>query len=144
MSTLVKRNYSPLNNLFEEIFGALPASNFSKDLQVPAVNVKESNEAFDLEVAAPGLQKQDFKLNVDDNLLTISYEKQSQSATDEKNEDIKIHRQEFTTRSFKRTFTLDEKIDAGKIVAKYENGILSVSLPKKEEVKIAPKAIEIL
>jgi HSP20 family protein len=142
MSTLAKRNYGTLNNLFEEVFGGFPAGNFAKELHVPAVNVKENKEAFELEVAAPGLQKQDFKLNVEDNLLTISYEKQA--AAEQKSEDTKIHRQEFSTRSFKRTFTLDEKIDADKIVAKYENGILSVSLPKKEEVKISPKAIEIL
>lgn len=142
MSTLVKRNYGTLNNLFEEVFGSLPAGNFAKDLHVPAVNVKETKEAFELELSAPGLQKQDFKLNVDDNLLTISYEKQT--SKEQSSEDTKIHRQEFSTRSFKRTFTLDEKIDADKIIAKYENGILSVTLPKKEEVKIAPKAIEIL
>ena len=142
MTTLAKRNYGNLNNLFEEVFGGFPAGNFAKELHIPAVNVKENKEAFELEVAAPGLQKQDFKLNVEDNLLTISYEKQT--STEQNNEDTKIHRQEFSTRSFKRSFTLDEKIDAGKIVAKYENGILSISLPKKEEVKITPKAIEIL
>ncbi|UAY54296.1 Hsp20/alpha crystallin family protein [Arachidicoccus terrestris] len=142
MSTLVKRNYGTLNNLFEEVFGGFPAGNFAKELHVPAVNIKETKEAFELEVAAPGLQKQDFKLNVDDNLLTISYDKQA--SKEQSGEDTKIHRQEFTNRSFKRTFTLDEKIDADKIVAKYENGILSVTLPKKEEVKITPKSIEIL
>jgi len=142
MSTLVKRNYGTLNNLFEEVFGGFPATNFAKELHVPAVNVKENKDAFQLEVAAPGLEKKDFKLNVEDNLLTISYEKQT--STEHNSEDTKIHRQEFSTRSFKRTFTLDEKIDAEKIQAKYENGILSVTLPKKEEVKITPKAIEIL
>ena len=142
MSTLVKRNYGSLNNLLEEVFGGFPAGNFSKELNVPAVNVKESKDAFELELAAPGLQKQDFQLNVDDNLLTISYEKQT--SKDQSNEDTKIHRQEFTTRSFKRTFTLDEKIDAEKIVARYENGVLNLTLPKKEEVKVTPKSIEIL
>ena len=142
MSTLVKRNYSNLNNLFEDVFGNFPTSNVSRDLHTPAVNIKESKDAFELEVAAPGLQKQDFQLNVDDNLLTISYEKQTKQEAS--SDAPKYHRQEFTTRSFKRTFTLDEKIDANKIVAKYESGILSVTLPKKEEVKVAPKTIEIL
>ena len=142
MSTLVKRNYSNLSNLFEDVFGDFSSSNFQRDLHTPAVNIKESKDSFELEVAAPGLQKQDFQLNVDDNLLTISYEKQT--AKQESSESPKIHRQEFTTRSFKRTFTLDEKIDADKIVAKYESGILSVTLPKKQEVKVAPKTIEIL
>ena len=142
MSTLVKRNYSNLNNLFEDVFGNFPTGNFQRELHTPAVNIKESKDTFELELAAPGLQKQDFNLNVDDNLLTISYEKQT--SKEDNSDEPKIHRQEFTTKSFKRTFTLDEKIDADKIVAKYESGILSVTLPKKEEVKVAPKTIEIL
>lgn len=138
--TLVKRNYNPWNNLFEDVLGNLNSAGFQKDLQVPPVNVIENKDSFQLEVAAPGLEKQDFKLKVDDNLLTVSYEK----ATEEAVEDQKVHRLEFSKKSFKRTFTLDEKINAENISAKYESGILFVTLPKKEEVKQEPKSIEIL
>ncbi|MDE1191447.1 MAG: Hsp20/alpha crystallin family protein [Arachidicoccus sp.] len=136
--TLVKRNYNNWNNLFDELFNGLP-SNYSKDLNVPPVNIQESNNAFQVDVVAPGLQKQDFKINVDAGLLTISYEKASEQETKAE----KLHRQEYTLKSFKRTFTLDEKIDADAISAKYENGILQITLPKKEEVKVQPKEISI-
>jgi len=136
--TLVKRNYNNWNNLFDELFSGVPAS-YAKDLNVPPVNIQENSDAFQVDVVAPGLQKQDFKINVNEGLLTISYEK----ASNEETKAEKLHRQEYTFKSFKRTFTLDDKINAEAIAAKYENGILQITLPKKEEVKVQPKEISV-
>ena len=136
--TLVKRNYNNWNNLFDELFSGVPSS-YAKDLNVPPVNIQENNDAFQVDVVAPGLQKQDFKINVNEGLLTISYEK----VNNEETKAEKLHRQEYTFKSFKRTFTLDDKINTEAIAAKYENGILQFTLPKKEEVKVQPKEISI-
>ncbi|MCK7553879.1 Hsp20/alpha crystallin family protein [Chitinophaga sedimenti] len=81
-----------------------------------------------MDVVAPGFDKADFKLNLDKQVLTISVDKK----TEQKEETEKQIRREFSTRSFKRSFTLDENVDAEKINAKYENGVLKVTLPKKE------------
>jgi len=103
------------------------------------VNISENNNSYNLEFNVPGRNKEDFKINVDKGLLTVSYEKKEETEA----KDIKSIRKEFSYQSFKRSFTLDEKINADSIEAKYENGILNVILPKKEEVKVAPKQISI-
>ncbi|MEG0017975.1 MAG: Hsp20/alpha crystallin family protein, partial [Hydrogenoanaerobacterium sp.] len=108
-------------------------------LGFPPVNIVEKNDAYNLQVAAPGFEKSDFKIKLDGNILTISVEKTAET----KSETEKLIRREFSAKSFKRTFTVDEKIDATNINAKYENGILHVVLPKKEEVKAAAKEITI-
>ena len=136
--TLVKHNYRNLNNLFDEFFTAVPTA-WSKDLNVPPVNIHESNDAFNLDLQAPGLNKEDFKISVEKGLLTISYEHK----TEEENKDVKTYRKEFAIRSFKRTFSVDEKINADAISAKYDAGVLKLTLPKKEEVKVQPKQIAI-
>jgi HSP20 family protein len=129
------------NGLFNDLLQdfSLPQkweSEFSK----PKVNIKDTNDFYELEVVAPGISKEDFKINIEKNLLTISYD-----VKEEKNEQTeKFIKREFTTQSFKRSFTLDEKIEADHINAKYENGILKLQLPKKEEVKISPKEIAVL
>jgi HSP20 family protein len=92
------------------------------------VNIRETDKEYELHVVAPGLKKEDFKLSVDHNMLTIAFE---QKAEDKQSEG-KWVRNEYRLRSFKRTFTLNEKIDTGKIAAKYADGILVVGLPKKE------------
>lgn len=137
--TLVKRNYNNWNNLFDELFNGA-SSDYAKDLNTPPVNIQETNDAFQVDLVAPGLQKQDFKISVDGGLLTIAYEK----ATEQETKVEKLHRQEYSFKSFKRTFTLDEKINAEAIAAKYENGILQITLPKKEEIKVQPKEISVL
>lgn len=137
--TLVKRNYNHWNNLFDDFFGGLVA-NANNELNMPPVNIQETDNAFEVDVVAPGLQKQDFKLSIENGALTVSYEKTSE--TESKGE--KMHRQEYVSRSFKRSFTVDENIDANAVSAKYENGILQITLPKKEEVKLQPKEISIL
>ncbi len=119
------------------------SSNYSStNTSLPAVNVKENDNEFLIEVAAPGLQKDDFKVNYDNGRLSISSEKKNQS---EEKEGEKITRREFSYQSFQRSFTVSEHvIDAEKIVANYQNGILHITLPKREEVKPKPaKQIEI-
>jgi len=113
------------------------SSNYSStDTTLPAVNVKENDNEFLIDVAAPGLKKEDFKLHYDNGRLTISSEKKSE--VEEKNGE-KLTRHEFSYQSFQRTFTVAENVvDAEKIAANYESGILHISLPKREEVKPKP------
>ena len=100
------------------------------------VNIKETADNFVVEVAAPGMTKKDFKIELDGNMLTISSEKSDQR---EENEDEKYTRKEFSYQSFYRTFNLPkEVVDAEKIEAKYENGLLHLMIPKKEEAKQKP------
>lgn len=103
------------------------------------VNIVEKENAYHIEVVAPGYEKADFKINVDNNILTISADKKAE----EKVENEKSIRKEFHLRSFKRTFTIDNKIDTDKIDAKYVNGILIVTLQRKDEAKAASKHIEV-
>jgi HSP20 family protein len=147
--TLVKLIQKPFektfNSLFEDLFQNLPNTiagnewntHFSNDF-VP-VNIKETGDAYILDVVAPGMEKSDFKVNVEKNLLTISAEKKSEV----KNETEKMIKKEFSFRSFSRSFKLDETIDTTNINAKYEQGVLNIILPKKEEVKLTPKEINI-
>ena len=104
------------------------------------VNVKETEKSYQLEVVAPGFEKTDFKINLDQNLLTISAEKKDEV----KDENQKQIRREYSYRSFKRSFTLDEKIDATNIEASYINGVLTLNLPKKEVVKASATEIVII
>ncbi|MFY7964813.1 MAG: Hsp20/alpha crystallin family protein [Chitinophagaceae bacterium] len=137
--TIVKQKPVYINNLFDDFFGHLPSqsdwSNFST-----AVNIHETNDGFHLELNAPGRNKEDFKINAEKGLLTISYEKKEET----ENKGYKTLRREFSTKSFKRTFDLNDNINIDGIQAKYENGLLNVFLPKKEEVKVQPKEINIL
>lgn len=138
--TNVKFNSKPFagtfNNLVDDLFAELPVlfkndfNNAERKGFVP-VNVKETEKGYELEVVAPGFEKTDFKVNLDQNLLTISAEKKDEL----KNENQKQIRREYSYRSFKRSFTLDEKIDATNIEASYVNGVLRLNLPKKEAVK---------
>lgn len=130
-----------LDNFFSDFF-SLPSvwANPAGDVSgLPAANVFETPTAYHLELNAPGRNKEDFKVNLEKDLLTISYEKQAEP----KAEDVKTIRQEFSAKQFKRSFTLDDKVDVSNIQAKYENGILKIELPKKEQVKDEPKQITI-
>ncbi len=103
---------------------------------LPAVNVKESEEGYEVEVAAPGMNKEDFKVEVDHDVLTISSEKEQKNEEDEEG---KYTKREFRYQSFQRSFRLPEgQVDGDKIKARYENGILHLSLPKREELKPKP------
>jgi len=100
---------------------------------IPAVNISEKEDDFMLELAAPGMQKSDFKINLDNNVLTISSEKEDES--EEKSE--KYSRKEFCYSSFSRSFTLPKSINFDKIKADYKDGVLKVNLPKREDAKVA-------
>ena len=129
-----------INNFFDEFFNELPA--FGKtvnNLFSPAVNIVETPDAYHLELNAPGRNKEDFQISVDKGLLTISYEKKEEP----KNEGVKVVRREFSFQRFKRSFTVDEKINAEAIQAKYENGLLKLLLPKKAEQQQPVKTITI-
>ncbi|WP_320113549.1 Hsp20/alpha crystallin family protein [Draconibacterium orientale] len=112
-------------------------SNFSStNTSLPAVNVKETDDDFVIEVAAPGMSKNDFNVNFKNNVLTISSEKKNEK--EEKNENYT--RKEFSYQSFQRSFTVAENAVVGeKISAKYDNGILHIILPKRDEVKPQPE-----
>ena len=144
--TLVKVNNpaaKTFNGLMNELFNDLPAS-FGRTARedvfgFPPVNIVEKADNYQLEVAIPGFEKADFNVKVEENLLTISATKKEEA----KVEGDKVIRREFSNKSFKRSFTLDEKIESGSIEAKYDNGILKLQLPKKAEVKAAAKEINV-
>jgi len=149
--TIVKRNGN-LQNHFPTLFDDFlnrdifnwGLSNFSDtNTTIPAVNIKETSDNYEVEVAAPGMTKKDFKVVLDGNTLTISSEKEIQK---EQNEDVRYSRREFSYQSFSRTFTLQKDVvDTENIQAKYEDGVLHLLIPKKEQAKQKqPKLIEIL
>ena len=119
-------------------------SNFSDSgTNMPAVNIKENKDNFEVEMAAPGMKKDDFKVELDGNMLTISSEKTEEH--EENKEDEKYSRREFSYQSFQRNFNLPkEVVDADKIKAHYRDGVLHLTIPKKEEAKQKPpRKIEI-
>jgi len=129
-----------LDNIFSEDF-----SNSNRDGltvwngSMPAVNVKETEDQFELELAAPGLNKEAFNIEVDADVLTISSEKKEENKEDEQGqEEGKYTRREFRYSAFKRTFNLPDTVDSNKIAANYADGILSIVIPKKEEAKPQP------
>lgn len=148
--TLLKRNGNLLNQLpvlFDDFINRdtfnWGLSNFSNsNTTIPAVNIKETNESYQVEVAAPGMLKSDFKVELEGNLLTISSEKRDEK---EEVEGEKYTRREFSYQAFHRSFTLPkEVVDVDKIQAKYKDGMLQLLIPKKEEAKQkAPRLIQI-
>lgn len=140
----VSRPQNGFSNLVDNLFSDLPVffrSNFDDSVtkgSVP-VNVKETEKGYEMEIVAPGFDKADFKVNLEQNILTVSAEKKQEV----KDETGKQLRKEYSFRSFKRTFTLDEKIDATGITASYINGVLALNLPRKEEVKASATEIKI-
>ena len=144
MKTLVRQNptlFPSLPSLLEDFFNrewadsSLASRSFSATL--PAVNVRDDNDQYTIEVAAPGMKRDDFKIELDQNVLTIlSHKEESQ---EEQNEATNYTRREFNYQSFQRSFTLPEnKVEGEKIAAKYVDGILRISVPKKEEAKVKP------
>jgi HSP20 family protein len=133
-----------LNNLVDGIFSELPGlfkndfNNFESKGFVP-VNVKETDKTYVLDVVAPGFEKKDFTIKLDRNLITISADKKEEV---KENAEKQIRR-EYSYKSFKRSFTIDDKIDATNIEASYINGVLTLNLPKKEVVKASATEIEI-
>lgn len=151
MNTLMRTGNLP--SLIENFFSRDMNDFFSQTAMqnVPAVNVIEHNDGFRIEVAAPGLKKEDFKLNLNHNNLTISAyreERQEQPAGEggqqEQSRSEKYARREFSYTSFQRTFMLPNSVDNERIQANYEDGVLKIEMPKREEAKVKPpRQIEI-
>lgn len=144
--TLVKFNRRPFegsfNNFVDDLFTNFPVltkNDNDQALGFAPVNIKETDKNYSIEIVAPGFEKADFKVNVDEQILTISAEKKNEV----KEENEKQIRREYSYRSFKRSFTLDEKTDVNGIDAKYVNGVLTLNLPKKVEVKTPAQQINI-
>ena len=141
MSLILRNKFLP--DLNDEFFGNDLFPSFfdaNQRMDMPAVNIYEDNDAFKIDLAAPGLAKEDFKIEIKNNVLTISSERQEKN--EEKTE--KFMRKEFNYCSFKRSFALPQTANTEKISASHNNGILSVSIFKKEEAKEKPiRQIEI-
>jgi len=138
--TLVKLNndlFPAFSNLFEDFFGRddemTPTMN--RWNRMPAVNIREDDNNYHLELAAPGLQKDDFKITLDNNLLTIETEMKDEKEVNKQN----YSRKEFNYHAFRRSFTLPESADNEKIDAKYKDGVLNLMIPKKEESRVKPQ-----
>lgn len=134
-------SFPSMMNLFDDLFyGDLPtifSSNFTEGISMPKVNIKELDDSFVIEMAVPGMKKSDFEVNLDNNILSISAKKE----TEENENENGFVRREFSYSSFNRNFTLPETVDDSKIDARYNDGILSVDIPKKDEAKRKPNRI---
>lgn len=144
--TLLKFNQpKTYANIFDEVFAGQPWNKIVKDEVLssdffgtyPPVNIHETKEGYSIDLVVPGHDKADFKLQVEKNTLSVSAEKKVET----RGEDEKQLRREFGFRAFKRSFSLAENVDAENINAKYENGILKITLPKKEKQQEESKQI---
>ena len=141
MSIMRRDSFPDMPNLFNDLFTRdlwnwEMNNNSSTNTTIPAVNIRESAENFVVEVAAPGMKKEDFKIELDNNLLSIRSERTNEW---ENKEGEKYTRKEFSYQSFQRSFQLPvQVVDADKIEAKYEHGLLHLVIPKKEEAKKRP------
>jgi HSP20 family protein len=135
------------STLLEDVFGkdiiGNGFNNHGGQSNLPSVNIKETDEAYELEMAVPGMVKEDFKIELNNSSLMISSHKEKKD--EEKDEQGRYTRKEFSYRSFTRTFKLPEgMVEGDKIAAKYENGILFITVPKTEQAKPKPvRKIEI-
>ena len=143
--TLVKfgngqKNHA-VNPFFNDVYSILNDSFLSEKLaaKVPAVNIAETSNQFEVELAVPGLKKEDFKINLDKNVLTVSADKKTETV----DEDKKFSKREYSYQSFSRSFTLPERADHSKIEADYTDGILKLTITKKEEAKIQSREIAV-
>jgi len=144
--TLVKFNNGLKNNavgpFFNDVFESFLNESFLGDklvAKVPAVNIAETENEFHLELAIPGLKKDDFKINLDKNVLTISAEKKNEQEADGK----RFSKREYSYHSFTRSFTLPDSADYAKIDADYTDGILKLTIAKKEEAKFQSREIAV-
>ena len=126
------------SNIWEDFFGRditdFPSQRMSVSL--PAVNIEEKPDKFLVCLAVPGMKREDFKIEVDHGILSISSEKEEKH--EEKDQVGKFTRREFSYQTFKRSFTLPESVKADEVAAKYEDGILTIHLPKREEAQVQP------
>ena len=127
-----------VNSVFDNLFN----DSFITDrlvTRVPAVNITETPEAYNIELAAPGLQKSDFKINVDKNIISISVDKAEETEVKEK----LYSKKEYSFTSFSRSFTLPDTVDYNNIEASYTDGVLDVKVGKKEEAIVAKRLIDV-
>ena len=117
--------FKPWNEWFDN------AGSWGRVMNTPAVNITEQKDDYLVSLAAPGMKKEDFKIDVDGNMLTISSEKEETKEEKEK----KFTRKEYSYSSFSRSFTLPDEVNKEKIDARYEDGVLKISLPRREEAK---------
>jgi HSP20 family protein len=140
--SIIKRNPVFPGNVLDEWLYNFP-TNWGRDEQyltsTPAANITETVDAYHIAMNVPGRKKEDFIIQAENGLLTIRYEKKEEKVE----KDVKTIRREYSFQSFKRSFTLDEKIDKMGIQAKYENGLLLIVLPKKEAQTPTPQQIVI-
>lgn len=142
MSIIRRNNNFPrMTSLFDDLFERDLLNwglnnNSTTNTTIPAVNIKETKDNFEVELAAPGMRKEDFKVELDGNQLTISSKKRTE---EEQTDDSRYTKREFSYQSFQRMFQLPKDVvDADKIEAHYENGLLHLVIPKKEEAKQKP------
>ena len=135
----VKSHYSN-PRIFGGLLEGLFQGEFNTEFKTnPPANILETEKAYEIQLSAPGLKKEDFKINIDRNILTISHEHQTEDTTREG----KWLRNEFKPSSFKRSFTLNDKIATEGINARYTDGILAIELPKKENAQPAAQQITV-
>ncbi|MCQ6956645.1 Hsp20/alpha crystallin family protein [Mucilaginibacter aquariorum] len=143
--TLVKFNNGLKNNahpFFNDVFDSLLNDSFIGGKlvsRVPAVNIAENDNEFHIELAVPGLKKEDFKINLDKNILTVSAEKKTENTAETK----KYSKREYSYSSFVRSFTLPDSVDHSKIEADYTDGILKLTVAKREEAKFQSREIAV-
>jgi len=144
--TLVKFNPDNKKNTlmpgFNDVFDSIFNDTFFADrmvTRVPAANISESADHYHIELAAPGLKKEDFKINLERKVLNISVEQSNENKQEEKN----YAKREYNYKSFVRSFTLPESADENGIQATYNDGILTINIPKREEAKTLSRQIEI-
>lgn len=143
--TLIKRTNNLFPSVFDEFFGRDwlgTEADLTSSKSFPAVNIKESESAFEIELISPGLNKKDFKIEIDDNQLIVGYEKEE--TNENKNDDkVSYRRREFRNLSFKRSFSLPKTVLSDKIKANYKDGILTLNIPKVKEEQKPSRLIEI-
>lgn len=127
--------YSPLSDLFQDLFGDSSKEKMEyKNYEcAPSANILENNQGFELQLAIPGIQKEDVKISLEKNILNVSSEKEAAKI----DEDTRFTRREFVFGTFSRSFTLPDTIDTDKIGADFKDGILKITLPKRAETKIS-------
>ena len=143
---IVKRSNGLFPSIFDELFAEnrLDIPNY-ENFSTPSVNISEKNTNFVIEIAIPGIEKDNIAIEVEEDILKVSSNTSDQTPTTEDSIDeyVKYTRKEFQYGNFERTFTLPENIDIESIDASYHAGILAVKLPKKEEKKAYKKMVEI-
>ncbi len=130
-----------VNPFFNDVYSLLNDSFLNEKLAIrtPAVNIAETEAQFEVELAVPGLSKEDFKINLDKNVLNVSAEKKTETVDENK----KFTKREYSYHSFSRSFTLPESADSAKIEADYTAGILKLTIAKKEEAKFQSREIAV-